>query len=257
MKFLNWLLNALFPGYLTTHQAPPQPATLDDLYREELAITPNAPLAAMARANARWGITHPIPKPQPVSPAAATQVTTPPSSAPTGKSGPSKSTKPGDASPAGPRRINAEGMALVEQFEGLDLHAYLDSVKVPTIAWGRIQYDDGSRVKMGDTCTRDQADQWLIEDLEKDGCQYVRHYFPNLNDDQYAALSSFTFNRGSGRLHQLVAMGSDLESIATNMLHFDYAGSETNHLLGLKRRRLAEQALFRSQPWRGFVSWGN
>jgi lysozyme len=146
-------------------------------------------------------------------------------------------------------------MALVEQFEGLDLKAYTDSVGVWTIAWGRILYDDGSRVKMGDTCTRAQADQWLIEDLERDGCQYVRKYFPSLNDDQYAALSSFTFNRGSGRLHQLVMMSADLESIAANLLHFDYAGSDTNHLLGLKRRRLAEQALFRSLPWRVFVSW--
>lgn len=156
----------------------------------------------------------------------------------------------------GPRRINAEGMALVEQFEGLNLHAYQDSVEVWTIAWGRIQYDDGSNVKAGDTCTRAQADQWFMEDLEKDGAQYVRREVkPLLNDDQYAALVSFTYNRGAGRLSQLLAMGGDLESIATNMLHFDYAGSETNHILGLERRRRAEQALFRSLPWRGFVDW--
>jgi len=160
------------------------------------------------------------------------------------------------ASPIGPRRINAEGMALVEQFEGLDLHAYLDSVKVPTIGFGRIKYDDGSSVKMGDTCTRAQADQWLQEDLEKDGGQYVRRYVAHaLNDDQYAALVSFTFNRGAGRLHQLVAMGGELEQIASNMLHFDYAGTADNHLLGLKRRRRAEQALFHSKPWRPFISW--
>lgn len=155
----------------------------------------------------------------------------------------------------GPRRINAEGMALVEQFEGLNLHAYQDSVEVWTIAWGRIQYDDGSKVKMGDTCTRAQADQWLMEDLEKDGGQYVRKHFSSLNDDQYAALVSFTYNRGAGRLSQLVSMGTAPEIVAENLLHFDYAGSETNHLLGLERRRRAEQALFRSQPWRGFVDW--
>jgi hypothetical protein len=78
--------------------------------------------------------------------------------------------------PPGPRKLNAEGMALVEQFEGIFLKAYQDSVGVWTIGWGRILYDDGSRVKMGDNCTREQADQWLQEDLEKDGGQYVRHH---------------------------------------------------------------------------------
>src|ERR1039458_1595883 len=96
----------------------------------------------------------------------------------------SPSTPPLTGAKPGPRRINAEGMALVEQFEGLDLHAYLDSVRVATIAWGRIKYDDGSSVKMGDTCTREQANQWLQEDLEKDGGIFVRHYFPSLNDDE-------------------------------------------------------------------------
>lgn len=191
-----------------------------------------------------------VPKPSTSPPGSASGVVLTP--APPAASPPAS----GVATPSNtPRRINAEGMALVEQFEGLDLHAYLDSVKVPTIAWGRIQYDDGSKVKMGDTCTRAQADRWLMEDLEKDGGQYVRKHFSSLNDDQYAALVSFTYNRGAGRLSQLVNMGHSLEAVAENMLHFDYAGSETNHLLGLERRRRAEQALFRSQPWRGFVDW--
>lgn len=155
--------------------------------------------------------------------------------------------------PTGPRRINPEGLALVEYYEGLVLVAAPDAVGVPTIGLGRIKYDDGTPVKNGETCTKAQADEWLQTDLERDGGHYVRAWIQRpLNDNQYAALVSFTFNRGAGRLKQLIGMDGKIED---NLLSFDWAGSADNHLLGLQRRRRSECALFRGDKWETFKEW--
>lgn len=44
--------------------------------------------------------------------------------------------------------------------DGPDLVAYLCPAKVPTIGWGETE-----GVHLGDTCTKLQADQWLLDDL--------------------------------------------------------------------------------------------
>lgn len=144
--------------------------------------------------------------------------------------------------------INKAGFELVKHFEGCSLKAYLDSVKVPTIGWGRIVYPDGRKVKMGDTCTQQQADFWLFEDLEKEGARYVRSYVKTpLNENQFSALTSFTYNRGAGRLRELVKIHSDL---AKGMLAYNWAGADHKYLEGLDRRRHAEVELFLGRDWR-------
>ena len=53
------------------------------------------------------------------------------------------------------------GIALIKSFEQCRLVAYRPTPNdVPTIGWG---HTDG--VKMGDTCTQEQADDWLPEDV--------------------------------------------------------------------------------------------
>lgn len=147
----------------------------------------------------------------------------------------------------------ADGLRLIQSFEGISLEAYLDSVRVPTIGWGRIKYDDGRFVKMGDTCTREKADEWLLEDVEKDGAQYVRANFHDLTAAQFSALTSFCYNRGAGRLHALhVTTGGDIAKIPEAMLAYNWAGTPSNYLLGLDRRRWAEKNMFEGKDWREF-----
>jgi lysozyme len=148
--------------------------------------------------------------------------------------------------------VNAAGLALAKYYEGLYLTASEDCVGVSTIGYGRILYDDGTHVKNGDTCTEDQANQWLLEDLNTDGAHYVRAWAKGLNQDQFSALTSFSFNRGAGRLRELLAMPGD---IAANLLTFDFAGSPTNHLLGLQRRRRSEAALYQGLDWTIYKNW--
>lgn len=151
-------------------------------------------------------------------------------------------------------KIGASGLTLIRHFEGCYLHAYQDSVGVWTIGWGRIKYDDGSPVKQGDSCDQAAADRWLLEDIEKDGSQYVRGWAARakvpLTQDQFDALSSFTYNRGAGRFSQLVAMPG---AIFDNILAFDFAGPKKEVLPGLTRRRWAERAMFLHQDWTVFL----
>lgn len=165
------------------------------------------------------------------------------------------------------RQINAEGLALVEYYEGLYLKAYQDSVGCWTIGLGRIKHDDGAPVKEGDTCTKEQADAWLQTDLEKDGGHFVSAWVTKpLNENQYSALVSFTFNRGAGRFHDgdtkhhlkgilPFLNAGDFQGAADEMLLFDWAGNVDNHLLGLQRRRRSERALFLGQDWAQYKNW--
>jgi len=53
------------------------------------------------------------------------------------------------------------GVALIKEFEGCKLKAYLCPAKVPTIGYGNTFYANGAKVKMGDVITQQQADELL------------------------------------------------------------------------------------------------
>lgn len=145
--------------------------------------------------------------------------------------------------------ISHNGLELIKEFEGCQLKAYQDSVGVWTIGWGRIVYDNGSPVKQGDSCDQAAADRWLLEDIEQEGSHFVRAWRSQASQEQFDALSSFTYNRGAGRLRELLAMPG---AIHDNMLAFDFAGSEHKHLPGLLRRRWAERAVYLGRDWSAF-----
>lgn len=155
--------------------------------------------------------------------------------------------------------INEAGLALTKYYEGLYLKAYKDGVDVWTICYGRIDYPNGTKVKSGDTATEKECDQWLLLDLEEEGLAYVNKLakpkFPNLSDNELSALVSFTFNRGPSRLRLLLAESDSIMELANNLLHYDYAGTVDNHMLGLKRRRRSERALFLNEDWTAYKGW--
>ncbi|PVE25440.1 lysozyme [Microvirga sp. KLBC 81] len=91
------------------------------------------------------------------------------------------------------RKINQEGLEKLKGFEGLRLKAYLDGGGVPTIGYGHIR-----GVRMGMTCTKEQAETWLLEDLAQAELAVERGVKVPLTDNQFAALVSFTFNVGTG-----------------------------------------------------------
>lgn len=164
---------------------------------------------------------------------------------------------PAPIEPATPASFvtNKTGLDLNEYYEGLYLKAYKDRVGTWTLCFGRTKYPNGKPVQPGDTATKPDCEAWLLSDLESEGAHYVRAWTHDLNMNQFSALTSFTFNRGAGRLRALLDMSHSNEEIANNLLKFDYAGTEDNHLLGLKRRRRSERALFNGEDWTPFKDW--
>jgi lysozyme len=166
------------------------------------------------------------------------------------------------ASPAAPapgvaQTMSEAGLAMSKYYEGLVLVAADDGYGTPTIGYGRIKYDDGTPVKIGDTCTQTQADQWLLEDVDKDGGHYVRAWATGpLTQNQFDALADFGFNRGAGNLKTLLGMGQGPVQLAANIAVFDDVLRTTSHLLlGWQRRRRSEAAFFQGQDWTIFQSW--
>lgn len=101
------------------------------------------------------------------------------------------------------RQYGPQGQALTETSEGLYLTAYPDPIHgwaVPTIGYGHTK-----GVKQGDTCTKEQAVAWLLEDIQEAESVLRQWVTVELNEGQWDACGDFVFNMGAGR----VASGDD------------------------------------------------
>lgn len=138
-------------------------------------------------------------------------------------------------------RISDKGLALIKSFEGLRLAAYLDSVGVPTIGYGHTK-----GVQIGDTCTEDEATEWLREDCaDAENCVNSAVSVP-LTQHEFDACVSFVFNLGCGSFRKSTLLrkllDSDYDGAALEFRKWNKAGGV--ELAGLTRRRAAEAALF-------------
>ena len=144
------------------------------------------------------------------------------------------------------RVISAEGIALIKKFEGCKLEAYLDSVDVPTIAWGTTKL-----VSIGDTCTQEQADDWLEEELvEYEG--YINDMVKvPLDQSQFDALVAWVYNLGPTNLSKSSLLrelnNENYQAVPNEIKRWNKAGGKV--LGGLVRRREAEALLFVGQEW--------
>ena len=94
-------------------------------------------------------------------------------------------------------------MQLIKDFEGERLIAYQDSVGIWTIGIGHTGKVDGKNICQGMKITSQKSEELLKADIE---------YFENavnkinflLNQNQFDALVSFSFNCGIGNLQTLV-----------------------------------------------------
>ena len=139
---------------------------------------------------------------------------------------------------------------LVKHFEGLVLKAYLCPAKVPTIGYGTTVYPNGTKVKLGDVCTSEQALSYLRNDLiyfEKMVDAYTRD---DVSQQQFDALVSFCYNLGaknlkdSTLLKKINADPNDYANIKLQWLKWDKAGGKS--LKGLTLRRNAEFYYYRN-----------
>ncbi|HZX69773.1 MAG TPA: lysozyme [Rhodanobacter sp.] len=141
--------------------------------------------------------------------------------------------------------INAAALKLIESFESFQPKEYYDGYGYLTIGWGhRVLSKEDWHLGI----TRDQADDVLEADLTIAEEAVVHAVTAALNENQFGALVSFTFNTGAGTLERatftrLLNTG-DYLAVPKGLKLYVYAGHPPIISHGLVRRREAEAALF-------------
>lgn len=139
-------------------------------------------------------------------------------------------------------KTGTAGIELIKSIEKLRLAAYMPTPNDrPTIGYGCT-----TGVKMGDTCTPEQAEQYLRNDLETAEFAVTDLVSVPLNQNEFDALVSFAFNLGHGNLQsstllKLLNMG-DRRGAA--MQFNKWCFQKGIKLNGLVKRRAAERELF-------------
>lgn len=139
-------------------------------------------------------------------------------------------------------KMNQQGLVLLKSLEGCRLTAYkLKGERYYTIGYGHY----GADVKANQTISQTEADELLVKDLEKFE-KHVTNYavkkFPDLNENQFSALVSYTYNRGLGGLKELVNHSDTIAAMSDNIVK--YWGSAELYKDALIKRRKKEKALF-------------
>ncbi|MCE1325727.1 lysozyme [Enterobacter asburiae] len=145
-------------------------------------------------------------------------------------------------------QTSEKGIALIKQFEGCKLTAYLDSVGVWTIGYGWTQHVDGKPIRAGMTIKQETAERLLKTGLVSYESDVSRLVKVGLTQGQFDALVSFTYNLGARSLSTSTLLrklnAGDYAGAADEFLRWNKAGGKV--LNGLTRRREAERALFLS-----------
>ena len=139
-----------------------------------------------------------------------------------------------------------KGIDLIKHYEGLRLKAYVCSAGVLTIGYGTTIYPNGNFVKLTDTCTKEQAETYLKNDLKRFESAVNRLVGLPINQNQFDALVCFTYNVGVGNLQSSTLLKminlNRFEEASLQFERWNKAGGK--ELKGLTLRRLAEKKLF-------------
>lgn len=146
-------------------------------------------------------------------------------------------------------QVSEKGLAIIENFEGLVLHPYLDQVGIPTIGYGTTFYPGGKKVSINDPAiNRDQAISYLKNFVDTVIIPTLNKYIKvELNQNQVDALASFVYNLGSGALAgshllQVVNAKGTCGQVTAEFDKWVYANHKV--LQDLVERRAQEAALF-------------
>ncbi len=98
-------------------------------------------------------------------------------------------------------KLPQEALDLIKTSEGLVLKAYADpktKAEPYTIGYGTTVYPNGVKVKLGEVCTKQQAEEWFLHDVQAFSGKVMKQLPVNLTDNQFGALTSFCYNLGMG-----------------------------------------------------------
>jgi GH24 family phage-related lysozyme (muramidase) len=144
------------------------------------------------------------------------------------------------------RKISKNGLELIKGFEGLYLTAYLDIVGVPTIGFGCTEGVTKEDVANKRTITEQEAIDMMMKELDRFEKGVTKYVTIPINQNQFDALVSFSYNVGLGALQKSTLLkilnAGDISGAAEQFLRWNKAGGV--EVKGLTRRRQAERSLF-------------
>lgn len=151
-----------------------------------------------------------------------------------------------------PKSVSTTGVNLVKKFEGLHkkmadgrIRSYRDPAGIWTIGYGHTK-----GVRSGQHITEEEANRFLIEDLEIAKRGVLRLVKVPLTQNQLDALVSWTFNLGEGNLSSSTMLkrlnAGRYDQVPSEMTKWHKArvNGVLTSLPGLVRRRAAEAAVF-------------
>lgn len=142
-------------------------------------------------------------------------------------------------------KISQKGIEVIKKFEGCKLEAYKCPAGVWTIGYGTTKgVTDGMKI------TKEKAEELLKLDIDKFEKTVLKLVKVDLNQSQFDALVSFTYNLGEGNLSKSTLLkmlnNKDYYGASQEFIRWNKAGGKV--LNGLIRRREAERNLFNSYP---------
>lgn len=133
------------------------------------------------------------------------------------------------------------GYDIIKHFEGFEAKAYQCSAGVWTIGWGHTK-----DVKPTDVISKAKGETLLREDVKFAEDEINKHNL-NINQNQFDALVSFTFNIGIGNFRRSTLLrkakvNPNDKTIRDEFARWKYAGKQ--ELAGLRIRRKMEADLY-------------
>mgnify|MGYP003672157807 CR=1 FL=1 len=145
------------------------------------------------------------------------------------------------------KKLDINGVKFLEGLEGLKLNSYKCSAGVWTIGIGNTFYEDGTRVKEGDSITKIQA-YFLFNLISKNFVDAINDNVKvDINQNQFNALFCWIYNVGitafkNSTLLKFVNLNPNDGNIAKQFLRWNkIAGKESK---GLTNRRIKESSLY-------------
>ena len=147
------------------------------------------------------------------------------------------------------RVVNAETLSHVKQWEGFRKDAYPDPGSrdgTPwTIGYGQTRIH-GRSVRKGDTITEPEASAWLVSELARVAGVVDSLVKVPLNDNQFGALVSFTYNVGDEAFRRSTLLkklnAGNYEAVPAELAKWKFNDGKV--MQGLVNRRAAEAGLW-------------
>lgn len=142
-------------------------------------------------------------------------------------------------------KMTKDGIDMIKAHEGERLVVYADPIGLATVGYGHLVMK-GESFKIGDTITKETAENLLIKDLKMAEDGVLGAVKVPINDDIFSALVSFTFNVGTANLSKSTLLkllnSKKYEEAADQFDKWVFAGGKK--FKGLVSRRSSEKKMF-------------